>query len=622
MSERREFLEVIEASEAHRRFRAALDLRPSGRELVALAEAAGRVLAIDVVAGIDVPGFDRSNVDGFAVIAADTFGATEAEPKRITLRGTVIEPGRACEEEITTGHAIEIATGGVMPRGADAVIMIEHVEVREGAIEAQRAVTPGNAVSFAGSDIARGECVVRAGVRLTARETGTIAALGRAEVEVYRRPRIGVISTGNEIIPPGERMRPGLIYDSNLRIIADTLREIGCDPVDLGIVVDDPELLRERVRSGLELDGVVLSGGTSKGGGDFSARVVEELATIVCHGVAVKPGKPLCLAAYEGKPVVVLPGFPTSAVFTFHEFVVPVLAELSGAPRARTAEITARLPMRVDLDSGRSEFLLVTLLEGKSGWVAYPMGKGSGSVTSFARADGFITFGRHEEFVEADTDVSVRLIGRDVRPADLVVIGSHCVGLDRILSRLSEKGFTAKSITVGSQGGFRAAERGECDVAGVHLCDENGVYNTPFMRGEVDLERGYGRQQGIVYRKGEPKPDPRDSVMINRNRGSGTRVLIDELLRQAGALEEGAPRPHGYHYQAKSHAAVAAAVSQGRADWGVAIESVARSSDLQFEPLREEQYDFLIVRERRARPAVRAFLAIVRNLHGRWPEAR
>ncbi len=621
MSERREFLEVIDADEAHRRFRDALNLTPVGSETVPLADASGRILANDLLAPVDVPGFDRSNVDGFAIQAADSFGASESTPKPLSLIGGVIEPGVAPEQEVTPGHAIEIATGGMVPRGADAIIMIEHVAVtgsgkEQGAIEAQRAIAPGNAVSFAGSDIARGEVVVREGTPLTARETGTIAALGFDRIEVYRRPRIAVLSTGNEIIAPGQPMQPGLVFDSNLRIVSDTLREIGCEPIDLGVVGDNPDELRKRVTEGLEFDGLILSGGTSKGGGDFSARIVEELATVVCHGVAVRPGKPLCLAHHEGKPVAVLPGFPTSAVFTFHEFVIPILTTLTGAPQKTHGEVTARMPMRIEFDSGRAEFLLVTLLESDAGWVAYPMGKGSGSITSFSRADGFVTFGRHEEFVEKNAEVQVRLLGRDIRPADLVVIGSHCVGLDRLLSQLRTEGFTSKTITVGSQGGFLAAERGECDIAGVHLCDQDGNYNSPFVKGAVDLERGYGRQQGVIYRRGEARPDPKTAMMINRNRGSGTRVLIDELLSES--LEED-ERPRGYHYEAKSHNAVAAAIAQGRADWGVAIESVAELYDLAFEPLREEQYDFLVTRSRQHRPAVQAFLGILRENGGRFP---
>lgn len=609
-SERREFLEVVAAEVAKGRFRQAVRCEPVGTESVSLAEAHGRVLAEDVLAPVDVPGFDRANVDGFAIRAVDSFGADEAHPRTLTLTGEVLHPGTAPNERVEPGHATEVATGGVLPRGADAVIMIEHVGVDTGSIDVRRALVPGANLAFAGSDITHGELVLPAGTRLTARETGTLAAVGCDPVPVFRRPRIAVLSTGDEIVDPAGPIALGEVYDSNLRIVSDTLRELGCEPVSLGVVRDDIEALRTRVKEGLGYDGLVLSGGTSKGGGDYSARVVGEFASIVAHGVAVKPGKPLCLASFEEKPVVVLPGFPTSAVFTFHEFVAPILSELTGVGGGRTSRtVHARLPHRVELDPGRAEFVLVHLVERGDGvTVAYPMAKGSGSVTTFARADGFITLDRNEEFLEAESEVEVHRIGRDIEPVDLVVIGSHCVGLDRILARVRERGFSVKIITVGSQGGLTAAARGECDLAGVHLCDENGVYNRPFLRGDVTLIEGYGRSQGIVTRPGE-SPDLGSTRMVHRNRGSGTRILIDTLLAERGL--EGDRRPDGFAFQAKSHHTVAAAVAQGRADWGVAIESVAKAHGLAFEPLADEQYDFVIPKNRTDRPAVRAFLEVL-----------
>lgn len=619
------FLDVIDAQRAHRLFRAALDLSPRPAERVRLEHALGRVLAEDVVSRVDVPGFDRSNVDGYAVRAEDTFGADEGNPRELELQGEELSPGIVPQHEVVSGSATYVATGGMIPRGADAVVMIEHVDRLESSageaprILIRRAAAPGSLISFAGSDIAHGEVVERAGTVLTARETGVLAAIGCSEVAVVKRLRVAVFSTGNEIVAPGSAMRPGLVYDSNLRILADTLRELGCEPVELGVVGDDPEFLRDRIARGLECDALIYSGGTSKGMGDLGVAVLEEYPSIriVCHGVAVKPGKPICLAVSNGKPVVVLPGFPTSAVFTFHEFVAPVLRELAGAPPVTASRVTARVPFRIHGDRGRTEFVLVSLVERSrsavgsgasvSGveWVAYPIAKGSGSVTSFSKADGFLTIGRHQEFVDVDESVEVQLLGRELRPADLVVVGSHCVGLDLLLSRVRELGFTSKAIAVGSRGGFLAAERGECDVAGVHLCDDAGVYNTPFLTAGLELERGYERMQGILSRADSPEPDVKRDRMVNRNRGSGTRQLIDELL--AGA------RPPGFSYEAKSHHAVAAAVAQGRADWGIAIESVAAAQGLRFRAYRAEAYDFVIPTARRSRPAVQAFLRVLRD---------
>ncbi|MBA2480963.1 MAG: molybdopterin biosynthesis protein [Planctomycetes bacterium] len=595
------FLAVIDADEAHRRFHEAIRPEPLGEEFVGLDQALGRILARAIASPIDVPGFDRSNVDGFALRAADTFGAEEATPVRVQLMSGSIAAGDRPLAEVPSGHAQRIATGGMMPRGADAVAMVEHVHVGPGLITVQRALTPSANVSFAGSDIGRGETVLWAGTMLTARETGTLAALGLTEVPVYRKPRVAVFSTGNEIVAPGTPLAPGQVYDSNLRILSDRVREIGCEPVSLGVIPDQLTALTDALQRALACDAVVFSGGTSKGEGDLGVQAVRTMATVLCHGVALKPGKPLCLAAAGRVPIAVLPGFPTSAVFTFQEFVAPVLRALAGAANVPAASREATMPMRVNAEKGRAEFVLVGLHQGPSGLVAYPMGRGSGSVTTFARADGFITLGRQRELIEAGERVSVRLLADAITPVDLVVIGSHCVGLDLILSLMRREGFSAKTMSVGSQGGFLAAGRGECDLAGVHLCDDAGVYNTPFLPADVDLVPGYRRMQGVVFRASEP--DLARARMVNRNRGSGTRVLIDALLGQA--------RPEGYHSEARSHNAVAASVAQGRADWGVAIEPVARLYGLGFRALREERYDFAIPRTRASRPAVAAFQRIL-----------
>ncbi len=647
-----QFLNVIDCDEARRRFHEAIDLHPLGSEEVPLAQALGRVLAEDVAAEVDVPSFDRSNYDGFAVRAADTYGAREENPRQLKLLKEVLATGVVPKGPVTPGTAVTIATGGMLPRGADAVVMVEHTETVSarlaglsagqkapavsqgdtmvgfsegdtvGGISAgktllvTKAVTPGFGVSFAAGDVAAGETVLGRGQLLTSRETGVLAAIGVDSVAVRRRPKVAILSTGDEIIEPGQPMRPGLVYDSNARILADAVRELGGQPVPLGIVHDDLDQLRTRLHQALEAaDVVLLSGGTSKGAGDLSYHAVSELSEpgIVAHGVALKPGKPICLAAHRGKPVVILPGFPTSAIFTFHEFVAPVIRALAGRREAARETVRARMAVKVNSDVGRTEYLLVGLVDGPDGLAAYPMGKGSGSVTTFSHADGFVTIARHEEMVQAGTPVAVQLLGRQLQLADLVVIGSHCVGLDFLLSQMHDRGFTTKFMAVGSLGGLQAARRGECDLAGVHLADpETGQYNVHLVTPAVELLEGYGRLQGLVFRPGDKRFEGRsasqaivrvqndpDCVMVNRNRGSGTRLLIDQLLTGR--------QPAGYAVQTKSHNAVAAAVAQGRADWGVAIESVARRAGLGFLPLQNEQYDFVIPKARRDRPAVVAF---------------
>lgn len=625
--QQKQFLDVITRDEAVSRFRQHLDLRPVGTERVALANSLLRVLASDVVSTIDVPGFDRSNVDGFAVQSGDTNGAMEEAPRDLLVNDEVLAPGVCPTQVVEQGSATPIATGGMIPRGADAVVMIEHTEAaldgQAAKLKVTRAAAPGQFITFAGTDIARGETVLRAGQRLTSREIGVLAALGWTEVEVVQRPKVAIISTGNEIVAPGQPLPVGSVYDSNAAIVGASVLELGCEPVYLGTVRDDIQQLRAIMRDALNCDAVILSGGTSKGAGDLSYQAVSELTHpgIVAHGVALKPGKPICLAVTEGKPVVVLPGFPTSAIFTFQEFVAPVLRELAGLPPESRQSLRANLPLRVHSEKGRTEYLLVSLVPSDTGLVAWPMGKGSGSVTTFSLADGFITIDQHTEILDAGADVEVRLLGRDVAPADLVVIGSHCVGLDFLLSELRRRhGLTSKVLHVGSLGGAAAAKRGECDIAGVHVMEpESGIYNQHLLTESVTWQPGYRRLQGIVYRPDDNRfagrslaeitalltdaDSSRSLTMVNRNPGSGTRILIDKLLKGA--------RPDGYNVQTKSHNAVATAVAQHRADWGVAIATVARDYGLGFIPLQDEHYDFLIPTARHPRPAVQSFLQLL-----------
>jgi molybdopterin molybdotransferase/putative molybdopterin biosynthesis protein len=602
-----QFLEVLDRDEAERRWRAVIDSAPLPAEEVPLDAALGRVLADDVRSEVDVPGFDRSNMDGFAVRAADTYGASEEAPVRLAVSGESIATGVAPAVEVTAGNASSIATGGMLPRGADAVVPVEHTDLAgDGrSVWVRRPVAPGAALSFAGTDMGRGETVLFAGTRLSSRETGVLAAIGRAEVPVLTRPRVAILSTGDEIVQPGEAMRPGFVFDSNGRILADAVRELGAEPHFLGAFRDDEAALRVALGRALgEADVVLLSGGTSKGEGDLCARVVGELAPgIVVHGVALKPGKPICLAARGTQPVVILPGFPTSAVFTFHEFVAPVLREMGGAGALRRETVCAQLAVPTRSERGRLEYLLVGLVRRGDGTLAaWPMGKGSGSVTAFSRADGFVRIERNVEIVDAGSEVEVTLLGGELPLADLVVIGSHCAGLDAIAGALAREGLRVKLLAVGSQGGLAAATRGECDAAPMHLLDPTtGRYNEPFLGPALRLLRGYSRMQGVVTRPDETRGVDEllaDPVlrMVNRNRGAGTRVLIDELL--------GERRPPGYAYEPRSHYAVAAAVAQKRADWGVTIEPVALEAGLRFRPLRDEAYDFAIPADRWERPAV------------------
>lgn len=621
-----QFLDVVSAEEARTRFERHLDLSPLSSEPLALGSALGRVLAGDIAAPVDAPPFDRSGVDGLALRAADTVGASEASPRRLRLNAEVIASGHMPTIEVAPGTASTIATGGVVPRGADAVVMIEQTELVDDAdapaIEIRRAVSPGQFIAYAGSDIARGETLLRRGTRIGSREIGILAACGLAEIEVVTKPKVAVLSTGDELVPLGQELRPAGVYDSNGAILAAAIVEAGGEPVGFGAFADNEAALAKALRQALtDCDMVVVSGGTSKGAGDLTYRVVSRLGApgILVHGVALKPGKPLCLAVAEGKPIAVLPGFPTSAIFTFHAFVAPVIRARAGLPPEAAETVEVQLPVRVTSELGRKEFVLVALVAGKDGPLAFPTAKGSGAVTAFSQADGFIEVDALATALDAGARARVTLIGGKTQLPDLVLMGSHCVGLDVVIGRLAEQGIKARVIAVGSLGGVAAAGRGECDLAPVHLLDpQTGNYNDHLAGGGLSLIRGWRRMQGVLYRPGDKRFRHRTAdeavkialadpacLMVNRNAGAGTRILIDRLL--------GGAKPPGYANQPKSHNAVAASVAQGRADWGIAIESVARLYGLDFLPLSPESYDFLLVDSRNERPAVRAFIAALRE---------
>lgn len=617
--DQQQFLLILSREEALQRFEAALFPRPLPRETVALGDALGRVSATDILSPIDVPPFDRANVDGFALRAADVAASGQGRPVRLSLNAETLACGVAPTLPVAPGTATPIATGGVVPRGADAVVMVEHTEpAGDGGVEIRRPAAPGQFVSHAGSDMAAGELLLRAGTVMGSREIGMLAACGIAEIAVTRRVRVAVLSTGDELVQPGERLGPASVYDTNGAIVAAAISENGGDVARLGAFPDDEAGLEAVLRTALaDSDMVVLSGGTSKGAGDVSHRIIDRLGApgIVAHGVALKPGKPLCLAVCDGKPVVILPGFPTSAMFTFHDMVAPVLRRMGGLPPRTETQVSARIPLRIPSELGRTEFAMVSLVQGEGELIAYPTGKGSGAITSFTQADGFLRIEALADHLPAGTEASVTLFTPSLRIPDLVIIGSHCTGLDRVLAPLADEGRAVRTLAVGSLGGLAAAKRGECDLAPIHLFDpRSDSYNAPFLTEGLELVPGWRRMQGIVFREGDPRfagRSPQDAVaaaladpdclMVNRNQGAGTRILIDRLL--------GTARPDGYWNQPKSHNAVAAAVVQGRADWGVTIAPVAKAAGLGFLPLAEEAYDFALVTARRDRPAVQAFLA-------------
>jgi len=480
-----QFLTVLSRDAAEAAFWKALAPAPLGVEDVALDALVGRVLASDIAATVDAPPFDRATVDGFAVRAADLFDSSAANPVHLRLNPEVIACGSAPSLQVAPGTATAIATGGPIPRGADAVVMIEHTDPEGNGIAVARAVAPGAHIGFAGSDIACGQTLLRKGMVISAREIAMLAAVGLDRAPVWRKPRVAVLSTGDELVQPGQPLRPAGIYDSNGPVIAAAVAEAGCEALRLGAIADDAEALRCAIRAAHSAhDAVILSGGTSKGAGDLTTTLIAELGApgIVAHGVALKPGKPLCLAVCEGKPVVVLPGFPTSAMFTFHELVAPALRVLAGLPPKGAARVAATVPQRLTSELGRTEFAMVALTKGPVGLVAHPVAKGSGAVTAFAQADGFVTVPALAESLAPGNPAEVTLFGATITPPRLAIIGSHCIGLDAVMGCLADQGISARILATGSQGGLSALRRRDCDIAPIHLMQaDSGVYNRPFL---------------------------------------------------------------------------------------------------------------------------------------------
>lgn len=627
MPERKIFKKLVGVEEAWAEFSKHFQPRPVGVEEVRLSECHGRVLTEETVSTTDVPGFDRAVMDGFAVVAQDTFGAEEEQPVTLNVVGN-LTPGQKAIMAIRMGEAIEIATGAAMPGGANAVVMVEYTERKGDLLRIFKAVAPNENVMAAGSDIMAGELVLRRGTRITSREMGVLAAIGLESVRVYRRPRVAVLSTGNEIVPPGQPLDYAKIYDVNGNALMGALRESGCEPSFMGIVTDDDEDMRRKIGRALDVaDAVITSGSTSAGVGDMIYRVIEEMGEpgLVVHGLSVKPGKPTIMGVAKGKPIFGLPGYPTSALMIFQSVVQPILGKMSGLGDAATrARMKGRVAFRIFSGKGRREFLPVHMVSrGSGGYMVYPTLGGSGAITSLAMADGFVDIPENMDFLDEGDVVDVELFSPELKLADLVIIGSHCTGVDLILAHLPS--LNAKVINVGSLGGLQAAKRGEADIAGVHLLDEvTGQYNTPFIAQydvkEAVLIRGYRREQGFITAPGNPKGFKwfgdllrSDITFMNRNAGSGTRILIDVNLRKL-AKEKGedlhqlAERINGYHVEAKTHSAAASAVASGRADVAVGIRTLAHHYGLGFVPIADESYDFLVPRDRLQKPSVKSFI--------------
>ncbi|HJX23756.1 MAG TPA: molybdopterin biosynthesis protein [Candidatus Bathyarchaeia archaeon] len=608
-----------------------------GTEIVPLECAHNRVLAQDVEAKIDVPPFDKATMDGYAVYAEDTFMAEEDEPAILKIIGKAFV-GENTKLSVERGKAIEISTGAPVPRGANAVVMVEYTDSEGDVLNIYRPVGPGENVIAAGSDIRAGELILRKGTLLTPRETGILAALGIPIIDCYMKPRVAILSSGNELIAPGKKLDDAKIFDINARSVSDSVTESGGKPLFLGIARDTLDDITLKIREGFKIaDIVIASGGTSAGIGDLVYQVLDKLGKpgILVHGVSVRPGKPTIIGGVKGKPFFGLPGNPTSALMIFDIFVRPTIRAMAGLmAEERRRIIDAKTAQKIYPSEGRREYLPVNIVRcDEEGYMIYPVLTGSGAITTLAEADGFIEIPENRRFLKEGETVKVNLFSETLKPADLMIIGSHCVGVDLLLNLLSKNSpnILYKTMNTGSSSGLSAIRRGEADVSGIHLLDEGkGEYNLPFLkRFEVDdkavLIRGYNRQQGLIVARNNPRKITsfmdllrHDITLINRNAGSGTRILLDFHLnriasQQGLSLEQLTSSVNGYSIETKSHAAVAVAILRGKADVGLGIETVAEQYHLDFIPLLQENYDFVVRKDRMSKNSVKAFLDTLRS---------
>lgn len=566
----------------------------AGISEVKIQDASGHILAIDVYSEVDVPPFDRAAMDGFAVRASDTFKAREDVPIAFKLVGSIL-PGINPDIQIECGEAAEIATGAVMPGGADSVVMVEYTRMDKELL-VLRPVSVNENVMHAGADVMAGERLLKKGTALGPREIGLLAAAGKQTVKV-NRITVGIISTGNELVEPGAQLKPGQIYDINSYSIASAVKECGGEPVHCGIKMDERKEMEEALKNAAELCDIILtSGSTSAGTGDMMYRLIGENGNLLAHGIDIKPGKPAIIGTVFGKPVFGLPGYPASALTIFNEFIAPVIRKACGRKK-ELLKIQATLALRVRT-GGRSQLVPVGVVRGR----AYPVDKGSGAITTLSEADGFIEIPSVVEMIEAGEAVEVTLFG-EIETPELLFVGSNCLGLD-ILADTA--GLNIRVINTGSSGGLSAIRNGTADIAGVHLLADSGEYNLPFLASfgikNAVLVKGYLREQGLIVRKNsgiKEFEDILDVRIINRNTGSGTRVLTDIKLREIAAekgvsFEEITKNIKGYNTEAKTHSAVSAAVRLGKADAGIGIRTVAELNGLEFIKIADEEYDFVI----------------------------
>lgn len=613
MIERKIYLDSVGPREAFSRLQEALAKAEwrGEAERIPVEEARGRVTAAPVLAAISVPHFHAAAMDGVAVRPVDTFGATETSPVRLRLGE----------------QAVWRDTGDPLPPGFEAVIMVEDInQVGEDEIEIYAAASPWQYVRPMGEDVVASEVVVPAGSVIRAAEIGAMLAAGVAEVDVWRRPVVSFIPTGSELVQPTSDPEPGKIIEFNSRLILAEVEAWGGVPRRWDIVPDDYERIKDAVAQAVaESDIVIVNAGSSAGSEDYTVHVLAELGQVIVHGVNIKPAKPVVLAVVKGKPVIGLPGYPVSAWLAADLFLKPLVYRFQSLEPPRRPEATARLVRRLTSPMGVEDYVLVRLGQVGERLVATPISRGAAMTSSLVRADGILVVADDREGVEEGEDVSVQLLKplEDIKTA-AVATGSHDIVLDLVSSWLRRRGerWTLSSAHVGSLGGLAALRRGEAHLAGVHLLDpETGEYNLPYvrryLRRPARLVLLCRRQQGFIVAPGNPKgiqgvadlvrPDVR---FVNRQRGAGTRILLDYELERAGLSPEAV---QGYEREEYTHLAVAAAVRSGAADCGLGILAAADALGLDFIPLTEEEYELCIPVEHWDHPGVQAVLALIED---------
>ncbi|MFB6154137.1 MAG: molybdopterin biosynthesis protein [Halodesulfurarchaeum sp.] len=612
MSGGREFRDLASKAEA-RRVMEDLDLEPEP-EQVPLAECGGRVLAERVDAAIDVPGFDRAGMDGYAVRARDTFKADERDPIELSVVGAV-HAGEAPAVEVDDGEAAIISTGAVLPDGADAVVPVERTEDREERVAIQASVAPGDSVMAAGADIAAGERALGPGTHLTAREIGLLSALGIEAVPVRGRPRVGIISTGDELVRPGEQLDHdrGQIYDVNTATIARAVTESGGEPVTYPHVGDDrEEMERLLTEAAEECELVLSSGSTSASAVDVVYRVIEERGELLLHGVSVKPGKPMLVGRLGGAAYVGLPGFPVSALTIFRTFVAPRIREAAGLPEPRTATVSGQMAVRERYSEGRTRFLPVGLVADAAGdTLVYPVDKGSGATTSLVEADGFVEVDADTEYLAAGEPVSVQLFSPEVRPPTVLGVGED----DPLLSSMLDELGRPRYLGVGSREGVRRFRYGVPDF----VVAADSTSRSP----EGVQIATWDREWGLIVPDGNPAGITDlaslldgEHRFVNRDRDSSLRKAFEGALKDLAderGVDEGELQGaiDGFDFAVRAHESPARRVRRGDADVGLGLRVTAEALGLGFVSLGWETLQVVLAAERREKDGVAELEAVM-----------